>query len=48
MLGYLSLIDSINDVSKRTSPIPGNAFRIVNLRLNKFKKGKKILIFWLT
>ena len=47
ILGYFFLIDSTNDVSKRTSPIPGKAFSMVRRNLRRFIKGKKSFIFWL-
>ena len=46
MLGYFLLIDSTNDVSKRTSPKPGKAFRMVRCNPKKFIKGKKNFKFW--
>jgi hypothetical protein len=46
MLGYFFLIDSTNDVSKRTSPIPGKAFSMVRRNPKRFIKGKKNFIFW--
>ena len=47
MLGYCFLIDSTNEVSSRTSPIPGKAFSMVRRNPKRFIKGKKSFIFWL-